>query len=294
MEKFYQLGLINESACNWEEAIKSYSSCLNMGPDHLQARIHLGQIYIQINNLDEALIQINKALELNPKEEEALVALAWIYLLENKMNPAEKIFIEALRENPDNLKANLGMGWIYLRNEESIKAESYLKKYNNDINANDIYLKAHLELIGKYYFNKGKYDLAEFWYEKITQLEPNNFNSLRRLIMSCFFQKKYEKASTWIKKTKNFDLKAVNLNLENFIEALESCCQEKYDKAVDFLINMSNINSEELPDYYLFLGKFYLAKGDLKLAEEAFSKSLQALPDFIHSKIALEEISGKI
>lgn len=68
----------------WEDAIRYFIDALRADSRHVQAKIHLGDAYLQLSRLDEAVIELEQAYELDPSEARLPLARALIERAESK------------------------------------------------------------------------------------------------------------------------------------------------------------------------------------------------------------------
>lgn len=74
----YRLGLINEAMGNNEAAVEKFKLALDMKPDYVAVRVHLGDFYAQEGQLELALYQYQEIAKLQPENGENLAKIASI------------------------------------------------------------------------------------------------------------------------------------------------------------------------------------------------------------------------
>ena len=111
---------IEEGARQLEKAVTAY-------PKFLEALVHLGAAYMDLQQWDKAEPVFKKALEIEPNTANALFALGEIYLRQKKTEEAEKVLLQGLKINDKSAAAHLTLARTYWEVASKIKDETLAK-----------------------------------------------------------------------------------------------------------------------------------------------------------------------
>ncbi|KAB1066548.1 tetratricopeptide repeat protein [Tamlana haliotis] len=274
-----------------------------MSRDIMRNRIYeaTGRKKDQIENLEARV-------ENNPEKESNYLALIFRYSENNEKDKAFEIAKELLKINPNSQLVHLALYKFYLDDNETDKAVESMKivvksneikpdakmkvltdfmafvkehpEYEADLleatalvsDANNS--KAVMEL-GQYYLTKGDKEKALIHFETALQLEPNNFNMLRNVMLLYIDLGQYEQARDLSAQSlENFPsqplfylVNGVSLNkLKAPKEALESL-----EMGLDFIIEDSKMEA----DFYTQMSQAYTLLNNTAKAKTFSDKAKQ-------------------
>lgn len=122
---------IEEGARQLEKAVTAY-------PKFLEALVHLGAAYMDLQQWDKAEPVFKKALEIAPNTANALFALGEIYVRQKKTEEAEKVLLQGLKIDDKSVAAHLTLARTYWEVASKIKDEALakpvLEKAYNQVN----------------------------------------------------------------------------------------------------------------------------------------------------------------
>ena len=90
------------------EAAFTLETAIN--PDHLEARLNLGNIYAIQGRTEEAIQEYQRVLAIDPKNRQARINLAIIYISQNQPLPAQKTLQQLLQDHPDDPAGHYYLG----------------------------------------------------------------------------------------------------------------------------------------------------------------------------------------
>lgn len=107
VEALYYLGRINESEEKWPQALTNYLQIVFDHPDHLQAQIRLGYLYMWNGQMEQARAQAQIAAALEPRNVEVLILQGAVSLRQGYLGEARDFSEAALSAQPANSQAGL-------------------------------------------------------------------------------------------------------------------------------------------------------------------------------------------
>ena len=127
-DELFQIGNAHASVGQFEDALDTYQTVLNLNPNKAAAYTNIGVVYYQLGQLDEAIKQLKKALEMEPKDAETWYMLGAAYTQQENLTEAEKAFGSALESKPDLAAAYVGLGNVFLLRKDFDNAVTNLQK----------------------------------------------------------------------------------------------------------------------------------------------------------------------
>jgi tetratricopeptide (TPR) repeat protein len=286
---------------DYKGSIECYKKSIALGSCNPMSYNNLGFILRERELYDEAIEWLNKGLLKHPNDAEHYNNLGAALLGKNKNVDAIKVFAKAIKLNPKNdvYYNNLAIGLMQEKKYEeakvnceiSIKLNIGCAKYHNDL--------------GLILYNLRKYEDALACFEKAVQLDPENINYGKNIIilkgnydiMEC---SEVDKKADDARVTKRIDE-----NTEN-VSALElSVDSTKYDDKIDQEhLSCTKLSIEEFTkntEDYLFkvggfelLDKFLFHKKNLaqRLIEMNLDSSLSEDSGYsdYSTKLSIEEL----
>ena len=109
------MGARNTTSKPVEESIRLLEKALELEPDHLKARMHLGRTYLQQNMRSKALRQFEAVAAREPRYAWAHYHLAAIHLDAGKFQEALQALQREVEDHPDHGQARLELGDLLLQ-----------------------------------------------------------------------------------------------------------------------------------------------------------------------------------
>ena len=269
VEAWHQLSTINGILGNIDAAGECSRRVLQLQPDHCEALVNLGNVYLMQEKFDDAIEQYRLALRINPSHVGALSNLGAaltstgqyqeaaeryqaciqinpnlinvyfnlgnLRMIEEKYDEAEKNYAQAIRLNPNEalLWNNLGIAQSKLGNTlEAVKSLQEALRLNPD------HVNTHNNL-GRLFFSLGDADKSIDHYEQVLRLAPGSPNSHINLGSAYLERGKSDQAKSCFQHALDIDpMNVVALsNLGRACRPLEQfdLYFDYYRKAVDLL-----------------------------------------------------------
>ena len=258
-----------------EESIKDY-------PDNLLSLYLLGNTLIQLKEDDKALPVLEKTVRIYPRLPDAWAAMGAIHERKNDSSEAIACYQKVAEQDPKNPEWPQRMAVIALKAKDKKGAETYLKQWiglePEDLDAVILLadllseqnrweeaaqvLETHYPKNGNAlmatrlaggYFNRGKFEKASVWFEKLRKLEPESADHPYRLGFIAY--KAGDKA-----KAEDFFAQALAMDPNNFGAAYNLGVlrmeQKKYEEAVKLFKRCTKIRPKA-KEPYLQLGAIY-------------------------------------
>lgn len=208
----YWLGDLYFKKQDWHSSLHHFQKSFEMG--EIDALVHLGWVYEELNNLEQAKKCFLLAIEGGDKD--GYLELGRLHTDDGEYKEAEPLLIYAEKEGVE--MASLELGEFYLEIENYPKAEIFLKKA-----INQGYENAYLSL-GRLFLATGKYEGAKenFMVAETLGVPGGTFN----LGEMAFLELDLELARQKIQKEKEFDLWSAS-HLLGLISLMEG----KFDQA---------------------------------------------------------------
>lgn len=104
-EPYYRLALIDEDKQNWKEMFNNLRAVEQLNPNHTDALVKLGRIYLLGGEYDEAMSRAEKALSLDPEHVDGLLLKASVLSKQGQYEAAQSTLDTALTLDSGNLDA---------------------------------------------------------------------------------------------------------------------------------------------------------------------------------------------
>ncbi|MBE8232298.1 MAG: tetratricopeptide repeat protein, partial [Endozoicomonadaceae bacterium] len=104
-EPYYYLALIAEKNQNWQGMFAKLSKTIKLVPDHSEALIKLGRLYLLSGGLDEALEQAEKVLKVSSNNIDAITLQGAVFFKQEQLIKAMEMADKALDLNLANVDA---------------------------------------------------------------------------------------------------------------------------------------------------------------------------------------------
>lgn len=104
----FLMGTMHGKKKQWEEALASYTMCVDIDPDEPRGWLRCGEAMLHLKRLEESERYLRKALELNPMMTDAIVEFGFLELERGDLASAEECFERVLSVNPEHRRALAG------------------------------------------------------------------------------------------------------------------------------------------------------------------------------------------
>lgn len=104
-EPYYRLALIDEDKQNWKEMFNNLRAVEQLNPNHTEALVKLGRIYLLGGEYNEAMSRAEKALSLEPNHVDAILLKASVLSKQEQFDEAQSTLDKALALDSGNLDA---------------------------------------------------------------------------------------------------------------------------------------------------------------------------------------------
>jgi len=156
---------INEK---YDEVIKYSKELIKINPGDLQARLYLGQVYMELQKFKEALYEFNEIkarLDTYPRVQ---YYLSKLHLLTDNDEEALKLAKAEVKANPTGIDGYLLMAEIKSKQKEFLQAEKFYKKAQR-LDRNNVDALIGLAIIS---FKKSQYSAAQDILLRARKIDP--------------------------------------------------------------------------------------------------------------------------
>jgi tetratricopeptide (TPR) repeat protein len=126
---FQRIGGINTDLVRFDDAVTAYEKALDINPDNADARLALGDAYLQRNRLDEALAEYTRVITANPRFAAAHNRLAELHLRMGHFSESAALAAKALEIDPAHRRSRYVRGIALIRMGRNEEGEKELKEY---------------------------------------------------------------------------------------------------------------------------------------------------------------------
>lgn len=156
-----------------EPALRHYWAILAQNPDHLEALIKLGNLYLKTNARGEADSLFSLAITRHPQDPQtaqAHFAQGFLRLNRGQLEAAAQSFDQALKLRPDYAEAWNNLGNLLILSGDPAGAEQHFRRA---LTADPGSAEAHYNLGGLYLHQENKQE-AEAHYRQALRCDPAN------------------------------------------------------------------------------------------------------------------------
>ena len=301
-----------------EEALKDYAESVQYDPANAALKVRLATLYVRDGRLKEALDLVNQALVINPDSADARLLGAGISSALGDDAAAEKDYREVLRLNPKNQEAYLYLGTLYAKRSDYGEAEkTFQQLIKLDPNSFLGYYYAGKVMVAaknfpaaeKYYqkaldLNKSELVLLDFallrerqerpqdalvYYNKITEINPNNELVRKRKAEILVGQKKYDQALDELKRVEQVETNPADTRTKIGLLYVE---QGNFDDAAtEFNLVLGSEQGNYRVHYYL--GTVYTELSESAKAIAEFHKIPKDNEHYVESRLQLAYLYDK-
>ncbi len=127
----YNIGLIQTTKNNAQEALKWLNYTLKISPGHIKSHEQLTQVYGRLlGQPDQALKHLRMALQAPAGRANATnyQYLGIILAMKGQIKEAEEALLKSIEQDPRLAKSYLNLGFLYMNNNQAKKGQEYLNK----------------------------------------------------------------------------------------------------------------------------------------------------------------------
>lgn len=151
-----------------DKVIKYSKELININPGDLQARLFLGQVYMELERYKEALMEFNEIKQRLDTYPKLQFYMSKLYLLTDNVEKASELAEKEIKANPSGIDGYILRGDILRKEKKFIEAEKYYKKAQL-IDRNNVDVIIGLAVVA---FKKSQYESALNLFSKAKKLEP--------------------------------------------------------------------------------------------------------------------------
>lgn len=316
---WYGLGVAYYQSGRIEESGENFGKALSLDRDYFQARIAMGNYFLNKGMFREASGHYQKAAKLESNNQFVYANLAQLYLGMGKYRKSLSFVDKALDIDDSNVHSNLIKAKVYRLQGNNEEALSILKKLRKE---NPRHSAAVLELAMTFY-DMGDNKRAKTFAMKHNTLNPSSGRGFEllaniykrtgrkakakgniKLAENLYYNKLVGGAKdfygslSWIysefgiNPNKSIDYAQKYLKFKQTDDALQIHAwalykNEEYDKALKSLRKAIDLNSR-LSGHWYRLGLIYKALNNIALSKKAFKKSLTMGPNTWHEEAKAE------
>ncbi len=302
-EYLYAIGLIHMDLGDYGLAMSVFQKAITINPLAKKVAWEMAQIRQQDADYELALKDYFRSVDGQPTAKK-LGAIGTIYLLQGNYDLALTYLGQALRANPESelLRKNMVATYHHkaLNQRKKGKKDAALQTLNQGLTdfPNSSIL---LYDLGSTYGMMKLYDRAFQVYENILQTEPNHIDvlisiaaTLNNLGVEVAGKQKWEKAIDYYRQSLDYDINCWEAQ-HNLVETLllkgwEYLNQKDYSKATKTFSEVIEHDSKNASAHYN-LGVSLYSQGQIKLANEAFDRTLELNPSHSDAQDYLRQIN---
>lgn len=248
---------------DWRGAIGRYRSVLGLNPEHVEARVKLGQLYLLGNANDLALEQAEILLARKPQLSAALTLKAGVFAKQGELKKALNFAGQAYKNDSSNVDAIVLLASLRDVNKDRAGALSLLEK-EVQAHPNDIAIHA---LLARVYRADGDLNNTEKTLQTLVQLKPNHIEFKQQLALFYEENQRPEDAESVF-----LDVLDTDPGNTEAIEALNQLYVSRgsLDKAEQFLQKRIALNPDN-SDLRFTLASFYVMSAKDAEAESVYN-----------------------
>lgn len=185
-----------------ETAITRFRAIIAESPQHVPARVFLGEALEQQGRVDEALGYYAEVLKLKPDHVDALLHLATARAAQGHSEEALNYFDEVLRISPELTSARYNLALVLMRIGRTEEAEQQLKE---TLRLDDAFLNAHGAL-ANVFVQQGRTKSAIQHLRREVELNPQSWDS-RVNLAALLAEQEPQAAEQWLREAEKISPK---------------------------------------------------------------------------------------
>lgn len=166
---YYNLGLQKIKAELYEEAAALFEQAVAAKPDHYDAILELGKVYIALRKSDRAVPYLERARSMKSDDAQVYQMLGRAYMMLKENEKGLAALRSAIKIDPENAGYHYFLGFaLDIVNQKSEAA----MEYRRAVELNPEYADAHFKY-GNSLFLEKKYEEAREQYQAVARIQPN-------------------------------------------------------------------------------------------------------------------------
>lgn len=274
---FFSLGLNYNRIDKLRESVKAYKRCIELAPDHVEARINLSRLLFErLEDFDDAQENIEQLLsgyssQLTDFDRKYFrVSLGRIYLYKERYEDAKREFENVLKSDPNHIDAHFYSGDAYFALNMYHEAE---REYRDVLRLNPNSAAAHLAL-ARVMEKIQRRDLAIDELKIVLQIDP-------AFAEAHFLLGKYHDQDGYYYEAMDYYKKAIENN-PDYLEAHYALAQDAFKLGENKLaieeFKKVKILDPKYGDVTYYLAEAYFADGNIKSAVKEYREYVNNNP----------------
>jgi uncharacterized protein (TIGR02466 family) len=345
-------GMVHSKKKEFSDSLSCFEECLLLDDKNDLVYANLAFAFLELDNFDKAIENFKKALEINANSFQYHFELGKIYIKKDVIPNAITSLEKSLVINSDNTKASILLVGCYSQmsnpiaitlmervvsshseNTDYMRIISNLYRQFHDYNNSIKYLDSYLSLIpddvlalydkGLCYYGLRDFNLAETYFMKSTEIDPDFQPNWLALGQTYYLQYKFKEAIEvllWSHGLEPKDIVTLNQLADSYLASNQKDLAFEYIEkslALDdgnistlctkasLLLNVYNLSESESlykkaieldensHEAHFGLGALYSFMNNKKKSIVSFKKSLEILPSRASTKFALASVYKK-
>lgn len=305
-EPYLEIARIYHDRGENQAALQLYEQAIQIYPEDLRAFLGKAEIYLEQGNEILALEEYEKALAANPSSSQAWNAIGELFIRQGKLDQARQAFFKSIELTPVNEPAYLGLATVY---QQEGRINAMLASARNAIisapNSSNAYI-----YLGDAHRAQRNVDQAISAYNRAIQLNPIEAAAYSKLVsirpgpqlaadieaqLEAFSFRSEPSGSVWSVLANAYYQQADFQQARTFYQRAiqtDSSLTQAYIGLAELDLIMSNNRSSALQRYqqaiqsdpgsirgYSEVADFYLAQGQLEVAQQAYQGLIADFPD---------------
>lgn len=276
------LGVIMDQAGRYPAALERLEKATNYDPNNFHAYYNMSLVFRHMGRMDEARKAAQRAREIAPNDRNVALLSGNLFQDLGDSKSAMEAYKLGLSSSPDDSTLVYNLALTQYKQGNLAEAITNFERAIQKEPGGRIAVLANSHL-GKIYFDRDNWKLAEFYYRESVRLQPDNAQNLYNLGLVALKQGKKEESISLFKRALDSGTNDPEIYIKQG-EALESLnmpslALESYRKAL--AIQPSNL------DALFAMGDLLYRRGDYIQAEEAFRKIISITPGDSYTEAAL-------
>jgi tetratricopeptide (TPR) repeat protein len=237
------IGDVQVDLLDWDHAVESYASALQLDPNDAGSHLALGRLYLDRNDPERALLELRAAQKVDPGAEGVHAKLGIAYRAVGDLQAAIAVLRQGIERNPSDQETRYVLGQILLatgRNDEGrIEMETYRKLREQITQTNSLFETAVQRA------QSGQLDKAEELLKETLRIAPRYSPALHVLGVVLLNRGNPQRALEVLKQAS-----ALNpLNSETYFQIASAYFRSsKFSEALD-MVERARILDDEDPRF---------------------------------------------
>ncbi|MFW6253469.1 MAG: tetratricopeptide repeat protein [Chitinivibrionales bacterium] len=181
-EMLFQLGQGFRHVDKMREAIKFYSQCLEMQPQHQQAQMALAETYVEIKDPKRAAEGFRKLFEMDTvKYADYLAEAGFLYDKASAPAEARQCYSQYLKSGYENAQVNLHLARLEFRYHMYEKVIGLIGDLQKDVSSDEKYIR----ILAESYYKTQDFKNAVAWFKRIVDQKDVETDVIEMTAVSC-------------------------------------------------------------------------------------------------------------